>query len=110
MYHEEQWIDGKLYWREAPDAEWKPYSYEEMYQKYVQANKWANGLYERLTHLRSTESPADSPASPVQQLGAEITALVTECNIEYSKYPDVNVTLKFIERIQQLLAVYRTLV
>jgi hypothetical protein len=75
MYHEEQWIDGKLYWREAPDAEWKPYSYKAMYQKYVQANKWANELYERLTHLRSTESPADSPASPVQQRHCAIKAI-----------------------------------
>lgn len=56
--------------------------------------------------LQAEESPADSPASPVQQLKAEITALATELqDFNDSRISSYGRLTEIVEKLRQLSAV-----
>lgn len=51
MYYEEQWIDGKLCWRGAPDGEWIAYEVYELGHRYQAESKRAYDLQQTVERL-----------------------------------------------------------
>ncbi len=52
MYYEEKIINGALYWRNDPDNEFKPYTLEELSQRYQSNEKRYNATWHEVEAVK----------------------------------------------------------